>query len=191
MAHAISRLILVRHSMPEMDFTVSAHQWHLSDEGRCRCGRLADLLADSNPVAIVSSGEPKAVETAQIVAERFGLRVEIEADLHEHDRSGVGKLSAEEFQVAVAQLFAEPEALVFGRETGVQARQRFADAIDRVLARHAEGDVIVVAHGTVMSLFVADRAGVDGYALWRQLRLPCLIVLSLPDFALASVVHGV
>lgn len=74
---AQSHLILVRHSLPEMDFTVSAHQWHLSDEGRRRCEPLADALTDYHPVAIASSGEPKAVETAQIIAERFGLRVEI------------------------------------------------------------------------------------------------------------------
>lgn len=186
-----SRLILVRHSLPEMDFTVSSHQWHLSDEGRRRCARLADLLVDYDPVAIVSSRESKAVETAEIIAERFGLRVEIEANLHEHDRRGIGRLSNGEFQEAVAQLFSEPEALVFGQETGAQARQRFSQAVDNILARYPTGDVIVVSHGTVMSLFAAMRTAIDGHALWQRLGLPCFIVLSLPELALEAVVESV
>ena len=83
-----SHLILVRHSLPEIDFVVSSHEWHLSAEGRRRCERLADALTNYDPVAIVSSEEPKAVETAEIVAARFGVRVEVEPDLHEHDRRG-------------------------------------------------------------------------------------------------------
>jgi len=184
-------LILVRHSLPEMDFAVSAHEWSLSDEGRRRCERLADALADYDLVAIVSSDEPKAFETAEIVAARFGLCVETEPDLHEHDRRGVGQLSREAFQDAVARLFADPGVLAFGNETGEQARQRFARAIERVLARHADGNVIAVSHGTVMALFVAAYAGVDGYALWQRLGLPCYIVLSLPDLALEAVVEEV
>ena len=197
MRNTKSHLILARHSLPEIDFAVSSHAWHLSDKGRSRCEYLADALADYDPVAIVSSGEPKAVETAEIVAARCGLQVEIEPELHEHDRHGVARLSNREFRNAVAQLFAEPDILAFGNETGAQAQQRFALAIDRVLARyytmmhHPAGNVIAVSHGTVMSLFVAACAGIDGYDLWQRLGLPCYIVLSLPDLTLETVVEEV
>lgn len=186
-----SHLILVRHSLPAMDFAVPSHAWPLSEEGRRRCGPLADALADYGPVAVASSGEPKARETAEVVAARFGLRVTTEPDLREHDRRGTGRLSREVFQAGVGRLFAEPDALVFGNETGAQARQRFARAIDRIVARHPAGTVVVVSHGTVTSLFVAARAGVDGVALWQQLGLPAYVVLLLPDLTLETVVPAV
>jgi broad specificity phosphatase PhoE len=191
MPYVKSRLVLVRHSLPEMDFAVSSHEWRLSDEGRRRCEKLADALVDYAPIAVVSSGEPKAAETAEIVATRFGLQVEIEPDLHEHDRHGVGRLSGEVFQDAISRLFDEPDVLAFGNETGRQALERFARAIDRVLARSPESDVVIVSHGTVISLFVAACAGIDGHALWQRLGLPCFIVLSLPDLALEKVIPNV
>jgi broad specificity phosphatase PhoE len=181
-------LLLVRHSLPDIDPDVAARHWKLSDEGRRRCTTLAEMLSAYHPAVVVSSVEPKVAETAAIVAASLGLPLETEVDLHEHERSHVTHFSQEEFQRAVARLFAQPEDLVFGNETAVQARQRFGQVVDRLLARHPGETIAVVAHGTVISLFVADRCrGVDGYTLWRQLGLPACVVLSLPDFALESV----
>lgn len=149
------------------------------------------MLSAYHPAVVISSTEPKAAETAAIIAANLGIPLETEVELHEHDRSNVTHLSQEEFQRSVARLFAQPEDLVFGTETASQAQRRFAEAIDRLLARHPGGTIAVVAHGTVISLFVGDRcSGVDGYTLWKQLGLPACVVLSLPDFALESVISG-
>jgi len=185
-------LLLVRHSLPNIDPGVAARHWKLSDEGRRRCTALAEMLSPYHPAIVVSSAEPKAAETAAIVAANLGIPLETETDLHEHDRSNVTHLSQEEFQQAMARLFAQLEDLVFGNETAAQAQRRFAGTIDRLLARHPGETITVVAHGTVISLFVAARcSGVDGYTLWGQLGLPDCVVLSLPDFTLESMVSGI
>lgn len=185
-------LLLVKHSLPDIDPGVAAHHWRLADEGRRRCTALAELLSAYHPTVVVSSTEPKAAETAAIVAANLSIPLETEADLHEHDRSNVAHLSQEAFQHAVARLFAQPGELVFGNETAAQAQRRFEGAIDRLLARHPGKTVAVVTHGTVISLFVAARcSGVDGYALWKQLGLPACVILALPDFALEAVISGI
>ncbi len=185
-------LLLVRHSLPDIDPGVAARYWKLSDEGRRRCTTLAEMLPTYHPAVVVSSAEPKAAETAALVAVNLGIPLESEADLHEHDRSDVTHLSQEEFQRSVARLFAQPEDLVFGNETAAQAQHRFEQAVDRLLARHPGKTVAVVAHGTVISLFVAARcSNVDGHALWKQLGLPAFVILSLPDFTLESVISGI
>ncbi|MFN2109869.1 MAG: histidine phosphatase family protein [Anaerolineae bacterium] len=184
----MAHLLLVRHSMPDIDPSVAARHWKLSDEGRRRCTVLAEMLSAYRPAVIVSSVEPKAAETAAIVAASLGLPLETEVDLHEHERSHDTRFSQEAFQRAIACLFAQPEDLVFGTETAAQAQRRFGQAVDRLLARYPGETIAVVAHGTVISLFVADRcSSVDGYTLWRQLGLPACIILSLPDFALETV----
>lgn len=154
------KLILVRHSVPEMVTGVPASQWRLSDEGRRRCELLAGRLAAYHLAAVVSSTEPKAAETGQIVAEFLGLPFETAPGLHEHERGVVQALgSQEEFQMRVACFFEHPSELVFGLETADQAHKRFAGAIAHVLSRHPSGNLAVVSHGTVMTLFITRANG--------------------------------
>ncbi len=46
---------------------------------------------------------------------------------------------------------------------------------------------MVVAHGTVITLFVARRAGLEPFPFWKRLGLPAFVALSLPDYAVQSV----
>ena len=95
------------------------------------------------------------------------------------------------FQDALSELFARPDDLVFGRETAAQARERFAGAVEGVLGRSTQGDIVIVAHGTVISLFVARSADVEPFTFWRRLGLPSFAVLSVPGLALLSVVEKI
>ena len=78
------------------------------------------------PTAIIASDELKAQQTAQPLADRLGLAVEVIADLHEHERRTVDYLDDATFQATMARFFAEPDALVFGEETASQALARFS-----------------------------------------------------------------
>ena len=143
---------------------------------------------------IVTSTEAKAIETGQIVAQELGVPLETAADLHEHDRRGAPFLQEKgAFEEQVVRLIERPGELVFGNETADEAHRRFAAAVDGVLRRHRQGNVAVVAHGTVMALFVARAAGVDPVSLWRALDLPAIVLLAEPGFDLLEVVerlHG-
>jgi broad specificity phosphatase PhoE len=111
------RLLLVKHSLPEPIAGIDARDWHLSDEGRRRSVLLADRLAPFAPMAIFTSQEPKARETAELVGLALGISVEAFSGLHEHDRTGVPWLSQEQFETSVCAFFDHPDILVFGRET--------------------------------------------------------------------------
>src|SRR5262249_3623750 len=125
-----------------------------------RCAPLAEQLAGYQPAAIVASPEPKATETAALVAGQLGLPCEVMDGLEENDRSGFAYVSAEQYALTLAAFFAHPEERVLGCETAAQAERRFTRAIDEVLRAHRAGSLVVVAHGTVMSLFVARHAGI-------------------------------
>lgn len=184
------KLILVRHSTPEIEPQRPASQWRLSDEGRLRCRTLVGRLAAYHPTLVVTSTEPKAIETGQIVAQELGIPCKIAEGLHEHERSGVGWGSREEFLAQVALLFERPSELVFGDETADQAHNRFAKSIASVVQQIPEGNLAVVSHGTVMTLFISRAAGLDPFPFWRRLSLPAFAVLSLPDFDLLQVVEN-
>lgn len=184
-------LILVKHSLPAIEPGVAAAAWRLSAAGRARCRPLADALAPYRPDYLFASAEPKADETARLVAAQLGLPFAVAPDLHEHRRESVPWLDAGTFAAQVARCLAEPAALVMGEETADQAHRRFAGAVDALVAAHPNHTLAVVAHGTVISLYVARAAGCAPFPLWQQLGLPAFVVLSLPARAVVRVVAEV
>jgi broad specificity phosphatase PhoE len=172
-------LILVKHSAPQIEKDLPANTWKLSEEGRLRAHRLAELLENYAPEVVVSSHEPKAKETADILAKHLKLDMQIFPDLHEHDRNNVPYLSHDAFQVSIRDFFQKPDELVFGSETADQAHARFYQAVHSVLNVHRDKTAIVVTHGTVISLFVSRLTGSSDLELWNQLGLPSFIALDL------------
>ncbi len=186
------KLVLVRHSLPDFVTGIPANTWPLSAEGRRRCRRLAQRLAGHELVAIVTSEEPKAAETGQIAAEALGLPYETWPGLHEHERGVVRSLgSAEDFKSQVARFFERPAELVMGYETADEAHTRFAASVSRIVEQFPLGNLAVVSHGTVMTLFVSRANGLDAFSFWASLGLPAYAVLSLPRFRLLEVVREV
>jgi broad specificity phosphatase PhoE len=177
----VQRLILVRHSLPEKIEHIPAKEWRLSLEGQQRCHLLADKLVNFQPGIIATSREPKAIETAQIIAQKFNLAVEIVEGLHECDRSNFGFVEEKKFFETLEAFFATPDKLVMGLETATTAFQRFQQTIKNILAKTPDGDVMIVSHGTVMTLFVADCTGQEPFPFWRQLEQPMAIALPLPE----------
>jgi broad specificity phosphatase PhoE len=185
------KLILVKHSMPHVIPTLPAHTWHLSAVGRQRCLPLAHRLAPYCPATMVSSREPKAAETAAAVATHLSVSWLLGEGLHEHDRANVPYLTSAHFDNAVAAFFAHPEALCLGQETAHQARMRFHAAIGKILDNTPMGNIFVIAHGTVITLFVAHHTGLSAFPLWQRLGLPSFVVLTLPELGLAEIVEDI
>jgi broad specificity phosphatase PhoE len=121
---------------------------------------------------VVSSPEPKARETAELLGALLGLEVHELADLREQERRSVGWLDRDELAVVIRRFFAEPDRVVFGDESAAEALTRFSRAVDGL----AHG-AVVVSHGTVISLYVADRTGQDAFEVWSGLELPDLLVV--------------
>ena len=176
------RLILVKHSLPRLEPGIPANRWELSPTGQQRCIRLAEGLAEYLPFQLFSSMEPKAAQTAALAARQLDIPWRTHPGLHEHERSQVGFRSAEQFQADVRLFFDRPSEVVFGDESADQAHRRFSAAIQALVQAHphTEGNLVVVAHGTVISLYVSRCRGLPAYPLWEQLGLPSFLVLDLP-----------
>ncbi len=179
-------LILVKHSLPEIVEGLPAREWKLSDGGRIRAQELAERLSEYQPEIIVSSAEPKAKETAEIVAGRHNLEIHIADGLHEHDRSKTTYLSRDEFQAAMHEYFEKSDMLVFGIETADETYARFYQAVRSILDCHPNETVVIVAHGTVISLFVSRLTGISDFLLWKELGLPSFVVIDIETNTLVT-----
>ena len=181
-------LILVKHAMPEKTADVPARDWSLSNAGREKSRTLAQELTAYTPQTIISSTEPKAMQTAEIVAEMLHIPYCTFPNLHEHDRSNVlANDGQEQFEAKVQALFDRPNDLVYGLETGNAALRRFSHAIDSALDQFPVETLVVVAHGTVISLYLASVCGLDPFPLWKSLQLPSYVVLQIPENTLLSI----
>ena len=143
----MSQLILIKHATPLKDPARPSSEWKLSDTGREQAARLADELRDRKIEQIITSVEPKAQETGQIIAKALNGPVETAEGLHEHDRTNVPVLPTRERAVA------------------------------SVLETHRDKTIAIVSHGTVISLFAAERGQEGGFDLWRRMGLPSYLVM--------------
>jgi broad specificity phosphatase PhoE len=193
MIAASRQLLLIKHAAPIVTRDEPSACWPLSPDGRASIDPLAAALSPHAPTAIVASDERKARETAAGLAARLGLPAPtLDHALREHERRPNDFFPRpDDFTSAVRAFFAAPDTPTFGRETATVAHERFAAAVTRHLAAAPPGNLALVAHGTVISLFVAACAGLDPFPLWQRLGLPSFVALALPEGRVIEIVGSV
>ena len=168
-------LYLVRHSQVGVQAERPGPEWHLSEEGRTASEALGQEPRWGTLARLYTSPEPKAVATAQRLAAPHGLLITIEAALREvENRPWVGEGYAEQVRRYLAGEAADPW------EAKAGALDRVRACLAGISGRHPEGDVGVVSHGLVLTIYLADLAGLDGaaaYELWQRIRMPDVAVV--------------
>jgi len=181
----MAQLFLVKHALPEIKPDVPAKTWRLGERGRAQSALLAEALRPYRPGVVITSDEPKAAETGQVVADVLLLPCRAAPNLHENDRSGFPYFEdLDDLEAALRTFFDQPDERVIGRESAHEAQQRFVRAVKEVLEPHPEQDAVLVAHGTVNTLLAAAHNPVAPFTLWRAWPLAGFAVLSRPDFGL-------
>jgi broad specificity phosphatase PhoE len=148
------------HPQVKIDPAVPVPSWGLSAAGRARVEALDNTGWLSGTTQIVSSGERKAIETAEIIAGTLNVAVEVRELMHENDRSATGFLPPDEFEAVADQFFAQPSVCIRGWERAIDAQSRIVREVEQVLARDRVGDVLFVGHGAVGTLLFCHYAGV-------------------------------
>lgn len=156
-------VLLVRHAEPVVDASVHPAEWALTPVGLTAARTLGQKLAGELGRRIVAaSGERKSLETAAAMMGNVD-DVLLDGRLGEVRRPWMetGHREAVWAYLGGAQL---P-----GWETRGEAVTRFRECIEAL----PSGDVALVTHGTVMTLFVASVvSGLDAPTFWSQLTMP-------------------
>jgi broad specificity phosphatase PhoE len=181
-------LILVRHAAVYIDPSISSHQWPLTANGRFATHRLAHQFKPYCPQHIITSEEPKAQATGAALAEVLHLPTQTASGLQEHDRRGVPFFENKaDFETAVAKFFTQPDKLMFGGETAVEATTRFTNAVNQQIEENLQANLTIVAHGAVLTLFICQyNPDLDPWQFWQSLTMPCAFALTLPSCQLVQ-----
>jgi broad specificity phosphatase PhoE len=134
----------------------------LTDHGRQQAHELAEELADKDVEAVYSSPLRRALDTATIVAARFGLEPVRDAGLREIDVGGWAGLSRAEVESRFPEGFASwlrGGQGWEGGETYEQMSARVLAAVERIARSHVGGHVLLVSHGGPIRAIHAAAAG--------------------------------
>jgi broad specificity phosphatase PhoE len=170
------RIVFLRHARPRIVEGVPSADWTLDPEGVSSAGLLVGKLRVFSFREVISSPEPKALETARIVAERLGVAVSIDNGLAEHQRRSVGFVSREAVERRIAALFDNPDQVVFGEETADACFARFSATVERCRAQ-TDRDLLFATHGTILTIYLSRICGFVPMPFWRSLGLPAAVVL--------------
>ncbi|HEY2697760.1 MAG TPA: histidine phosphatase family protein [Pseudonocardiaceae bacterium] len=155
------RLMLVRHGQTESNVRKALDSRPpgppLNLVGQQQAAELAADLANEPVVAVYASVAVRAQQTAEPVAAKHGLEVQVVPGAQE---VFVGDLECNTDEASVQKFFhvfsawAEGDLSVPmpGGETGRQARDRFERVIADIRAEHREGVVVLVSHGGILRL---------------------------------------
>ena len=161
-------LLVVRHARPVRDEAPEGGSADpdLADVGRLQAEATADYLTHEGIDHIVSSSMKRAVRTAQPLAERLGLSVELLDDLRESDHRSRIYVPAEEFSrddPATAHNY-DPDAditeTIFS-DGYEKFRARVERGFEHIIGTNRSRTVAVFCHGMVTGVYLQVLLGID------------------------------
>lgn len=151
MSHMRRRIYLMRHgavSYFDNGKPVQPHDVPLTEDGRAQAAAAAKVLADVTFDRVVTSGLPRALETARIVAPR--VEPESWPDLREIESGKLADLPDPEAAFQRAFRGVVPDDTVFlGGETIGQLLDRVLPAVSKLRADDSWDTLLAVLHGAV------------------------------------------
>ena len=160
-------LLVIRHARPVRDEAPEGGSADpvLADLGRLQAEATAEYLTDAGIDHIVASSMKRAVRTAEPLAERLGLAVEILDDLRESDHRSRIYVPSEEMErddPSVAHYF-DPDAdinetiFLDGYE---EFRNRVERGFEHVIRTNRSRTVAVFCHGMVTGVYLQILLGI-------------------------------
>ncbi len=155
------QLILIRHGEP--DLSCGNVDPPLSSLGRDQAAITAQWLGTEPIERVVTSPLLRAKQTAEPLARRRGLPLDIVEGVAEVDRWGAEYLSVEELRrdggEAWSTFLADPVGMLGGNEA--QFRAEVMNAV-REIASSGKGRTAIATHGLPINLILASTLGLDG-----------------------------
>jgi len=153
----VAPITYVRHAMPVSQASVHPTEWCLDEAARSEAAHMAERLEVAPAIgALVTSTEPKALETAAVIGAHWGARVVTDDRLREAVRPWIG---AGYRGVVHRYLRGErPEGWEAHEEVSARVAAGVRDAIEAA----SGGPVVVVSHGLALTLHLGERLGRAG-----------------------------
>lgn len=171
----MTRIYFVRHGETEWNASLR-YQGHadipLSDAGIAQARALSNRLKTTQFVAFYASDLSRALQTAEIVAEPHGIRVQSLPQFREtHFGEWEGltyKEIVDKYPQDMRNWQSNPVGTVIpGGESLGHVATRVNQGLAQVLEKHPEGNVLVAAHGGTIRVLLTDILGMELSHYWK------------------------
>ena len=169
-------IYFLRHGKTKVDKDIPVSKWVLSDYGHKQAKAISEKPEFQEFDVIIASGEEKARQTAQPIADKLGKEVLREPELSELDRDAGGFMSHDEYEHAVHETLVHRDVSVSNWETASHALERFSKKVEELTETYKGKKILVVGHGMTMNLYFAkllnkldevhERLGQNDFCDW-------------------------
>lgn len=166
---SVGKVFLVRHGEVEWNRKnayIGSTDLPLNTNGERQAQMLADHLSGEKITAVYSSDLSRSRRTAELVAERFGLQVQImpklrEVDYGEWEGVGLSNIAGRYPDLYEAWQNDPSNQRIPGGETFAELRDRAFPAFNDIAQRHKDENAVVVAHKSTNRVILCCILGMD------------------------------
>ncbi|MDO8260331.1 MAG: histidine phosphatase family protein [Candidatus Magasanikbacteria bacterium] len=160
----------LRHAEVKKDSNIHATLWGLSEFGVVQAREIAENEMFNDIDLIITSTEIKAHQTAEPIAKKLKLEIIEMSNFCELGR-GEKYLTLEEFEKLKKAKLEDLDCDLDGGETGREALKRFEYGIKSLEDLYSGKKIIIVSHGTILSLYFAKVKNdfSDIFKRWKNL----------------------
>ena len=162
----MTKIFLIRHGETEWNAIgklQGSSDIKLLPEGIDQAHMLAEHAPFSAVDAVYSSDLSRAMMTAEILAEKFGLRETSFGDWEGRFLSELAKENPKGFE----KFFTKPDKVQPPNgETFLQSQARIMNAFDEIIADNEDKNIIVVSHGAAIRLILCAALYIPIRKMW-------------------------
>lgn len=162
----MTTIFLVRHGATEWNRTKRAQgqaDVPLNEDGRLQALNAAESFSTMKLDAVYASDLQRARDTAQAIADRHGLDVQLDPRFREIEQGHWTGLNTETIRERWPDLWgpARHYSARPGGESPSQVRARALEGLADVVRAHPEGNALIVSHGGTIRWLGAEALGYD------------------------------
>ncbi|MFX1254124.1 MAG: histidine phosphatase family protein [Promethearchaeota archaeon] len=170
----VNSFYFLRHAQTTIDLNRPTKEWILSEIGINQCRKLASSNIFPKIDVIICSTEKKTALTAQPFAELLDKPIFTHIGLNEIGSDRPPLQNTQEFEKLRLKCFENLNYAEYGWESNRNALKRFKLAIEEINAQYNDKTILIVSHGTILSLYFADLLGIinrgtEIFKRWKQL----------------------
>jgi len=181
----LTRLIIVRHGRTEWN-RVERFRGRADiglDEVGMKQAESAAKRITGWPISMIySSPLRRASTTAEVIADRVGLKLRLMPGIIDIDYGVWQGLSTEEVVARDSRLYSQwiesPNKVKFpGGESFAEVRERVASAVNGLIQQHPKETVVLVSHKVICQILILSLLGLDNSHFWQITQDVCAMNL--------------
>ncbi len=168
------KIYFLRHASTHIEPTIHPRKWDLSKEGIHTSQLIRNHPIFSTIDHIFCSTEQKTYLTIAPYAQIRSLPVHFDAGFGEIHASDLPLTTKTQFETMKHHCFLHLDKSPEGAETFREGLTRFKLALSKVQTQFPSGDILIVSHGTILTLYFADllqllEKGEETFFRWQNL----------------------